>query len=239
MRLLQFVPGSDDERISDQLCTGDVLLFARDVTLYAPLGSAVCAARKALTGTPYDHAAIVALRQPQHWPSGTKPTNGPIHELDNPAIQSAIDVLGSLPSLYDLIYAEFPEAYKRCGGDFGRIGVVRFYEPGKRSNPKHMRVQPRTHFTEQPIKYSYPDGLIVPIVWGLRALLRVQDGKVVWVTDPADFVRRHIDSIVGAYKLVLTMSRFDPVKIGKNEASYGIAESEFEKALLKQDAAAA
>jgi hypothetical protein len=172
-------------------------------------------------------------------PSVTKPTNGPIHELDNPAIQSAIDVLGRLPSLYDLIYAEFPEAYKRCGGDFGRIGVVRFYEPGKRSNPKHMRVQPRTHFTEQPIKYSYPDGLIVPIVWGLRALLRVQDGKVIWVTDPADFVRRHIDSIVGAYKLVLTMSRFDPVKIGKNEASYGIAESEFEKALLKQDATAA
>jgi hypothetical protein len=35
------------------------------------------------------------------------------------------------------------------------------------------------------------------------------------------------------------MSRFDPVKIGKNEASYGIAESEFEKALLKQMAAAA
>lgn len=62
-RLLQFVPGSDDERIGDQLCTGDVLLFARDITLYAPLGSAVCAARKALTGTPYDHAAIVVRRR--------------------------------------------------------------------------------------------------------------------------------------------------------------------------------
>jgi len=172
-------------------------------------------------------------------PSVTKPTNGPIHQLDNPAIQSAVDVLGSLPSLYDLIYAEFPEAYKRNGGDFGRIGVVRFYEAGKRSNPKHMRVQPRTHFTEAPIKYSYPDGLIVPLVWGLRALMRVQDGKVVWTTDPTQFVKRHIDAIVGAYKLVLTMSRFDPVKIGKNEASYGIAESEFEKALLKQDAVAA
>ncbi len=172
-------------------------------------------------------------------PSVTKPTNGPIHQLDNPAIESAIKVLGTLPELYDLIYAEFPEAYKRSGGDFGRIAVVRFYEAGKRANPKHMRSQPLTHFTERPIKYSYPDGLIVPLVWGLRALMRVEDGKVGWAVDPADFVRRHIDSIVGAYKLVLTMSRFDPVKIGKNEASYGIAESEFEKALLKQDAAAA
>ncbi len=172
-------------------------------------------------------------------PSVTKPTNGPIHQLDNPAIQSAINVLGSLPSLYDLIYAEFPEAYKRCGGDFGRISVVRFFDAGKKANPKYMRSQPRTHFTEQPIKYSYPDGLIVPLVWGLRALMRVQDGKVVWIVDPTEFVKRHIDSIVGAYKLVLTMSRFDPVKIGKNEASYGIAESEFEKALLKQESVAA
>ena len=73
---------------------------------------------------------------------------------------------------------------------------------------------------------------------GLRALLRVQDGTVVWVTDPGDFVRRNIDSIVGAYKLVLTLSRFDPVKIGKNEAASGIAESELEKTLLKQGAAA-
>ncbi len=171
--------------------------------------------------------------------SVTKPTNGPIHQLDNPAIESAIQVLGSLPSLYDQIYAEFPEAYKRCGGDFGRIGVVRFYEAGKRANPKHMRTQPRTHFTEQSIKYSYPDGLIVPLVWGLRALMRVRDGRVEWIVDPSKFINRHLESIVGAYKLVLTMSRFDPVKIGKNEASYGIAESEFEKALLKEISAAA
>jgi hypothetical protein len=171
--------------------------------------------------------------------SVTKPTNGPIHQLDNPAIESAITVLGSLPTLYDQIYTEFPEAYKRSGGDFGRIAVVRFFEAGKRATAKHMRSQPRTHFSEQPAKYSYPDGLIVPLVWGLRALMRVQDGKVVWAVDPSKFIRRHLDSIVGAYKLVLTMSRFDPVKIGKNEASYGIAESEFEKAMLKENAAAA
>ena len=33
--------------------------------------------------------------------------------------------------------------------------------------------------------------------------------------------------------------KIDPQKIGKNEASYNIAESEFEKALLKQGKAAA
>ena len=171
--------------------------------------------------------------------SVTKPTNGPIHQLDNPGIESAIKVLGSLPRLYDLIYTEFPKAYNGCGGDFGRISVVRFYEAGKHSSPKHMRTQPHTHFTEQPTRYSYPDGLIVPLVWGLRALMRVRDGKVEWAVDPEAFIHRHLETIVSAYKLVLTMSRFDPVKIGKNEAAYGIAESEFEKALLKDRTAAA
>lgn len=62
-RLLQFVPGSDDERIGDRLQTGDIILFARDPTLYAPLGAAVCAARKSLSGTPFDQAAVVVRRR--------------------------------------------------------------------------------------------------------------------------------------------------------------------------------
>lgn len=62
-RLLQFIPGSDDENIADHLQTGDLVLFARDPTLYAPLGAVVCAARKALTGTPFDQASIIVRRR--------------------------------------------------------------------------------------------------------------------------------------------------------------------------------
>jgi hypothetical protein len=49
-------------------------------------------------------------------PTVSKPTNGPIHELHNPAVYSALKVLGDLPELYDWIYAEFPHAYNRAGG---------------------------------------------------------------------------------------------------------------------------
>ena len=40
-----------------------------------------------------------------------------------------------------------------------------------------MRTQPQTHFTEEDVDYSYPDGLIMPLVWGLRALMEVKNGE--------------------------------------------------------------
>jgi hypothetical protein len=168
-------------------------------------------------------------------------SDGPIHELTNPAVQSAIKVLGDLPALYDKIYAEFPHAYNSAGGSFGRIGIVRIYDPGKKSDKarKYMRTQPQTHFMEQDVEYSYPDGLIMPLVWGLRALMEIKDGKVQWRTDPEAFLDHHLKEIAQNYKLVLEMSRFDPQKLGKNEASYGFAISQFETALLKREKSAA
>jgi hypothetical protein len=64
------------------------------------------------------------------------------------------------------------------------------------------------------------------------------DSKVRWRIDPRKFLHRHLEGIARSYKLVLEMSRFDPQKLGKNEASYGYAEGEFEKALLKEEMAA-
>lgn len=166
--------------------------------------------------------------------------NGPIHELHNSAVGSAIKILGDLPELYDKIYAEFPKAYNHWG-DFGRMKIVRIYEAAKKSDKsgKYMRSQPETHFTEQPVRYRYPDGLIMPLVYGLKALMRVRDGKVEWATDPKAFLERHLKEIAGAYKLVLEMSAYDPQKVGKNETSYKIAYSEFEKAFLKQSSSVA
>lgn len=165
-----------------------------------------------------------------------KVADGPNHELCNDAVASAIKVLGDLPMLYDKIYSDFPYAYNRAGGNFGRINIVRMYDPSKRAdkNRKYMRTQPLTHFTEQDVEYSYPDGLIMPLVWGLRALMTVEDGELKWRTNPAAFLDRHLKDIAQNYKLVLEMSRFDPQKLGKNEASYGFAASQFETALLKQ-----
>ncbi len=167
-------------------------------------------------------------------------TDGPTYTLQDHTVQSAIKILGDLPALYDKIYAEFPDAYNKAGGQFGRIGIVRKYDAAKRKdkNRKYMRTQPQAHFTEENVEYSYPDGLIMPLVWGLKALMEVNNGEVRWRTDPVTFLDRHLKDIAQNYRLVLEMSRFDPQKLGKNEASYGFAESQFETALLKHEKAA-
>lgn len=163
--------------------------------------------------------------------------DGPTYTLHDARVRSAIRILGDLPALYDKIYAAFPDAYNKAGGNFGRIGIVRLYDAAKRKdkNRKHLRSRPQTHFTDQDVDYSYPDGLIMPLVWGLRALMEVKGGEVRWRTDPVAFLDRHLKDIAQNYKLVLEMSRFDPQKLGKNEASYGFAESQFETALLRHE----
>jgi hypothetical protein len=159
-------------------------------------------------------------------PQVSKPKNGPHHELHNPAVGSAFDVLARMPALYDRIYRDLPESYNRNGGKFGRIRAVQ----------KPQRGGHYTHFTHTPCEYRYPDGFIMPLIYGLKALMEVRDGKVVWATDPDAFLDRHFDAIVGAYRLPLEMSYFDPQKLGKNENSHRSALSEFEKALLKDRA---
>lgn len=162
------------------------------------------------------------------------PESGYAHELSNTTVQSALSILGQIPSLYDKIYLDFPEAYnKATNGRFGRNPIVRIYDTDKldEKSEKYMRTQPYTKFTEQPVKYRYPDGLIMPLVVALGSLMTIKDEKVVWATDPFTFLDDYLADIAKSYKLVLDMTSFDPQKIGKNETSYDIAVNEFSRYL--------
>ena len=90
-----------------------------------------------------------------------------------------------------------------------------------------------TPFTHKPVYYRYPDGLIMPLVYGLKGLMQTEDDRVTWATDPFVFLDRYFKDIAGAYRLVLDMARFDPQKLSKNQASHEFAVGEFEKALIK------
>ncbi|MEE9453516.1 MAG: hypothetical protein V3V13_03920 [Paracoccaceae bacterium] len=162
------------------------------------------------------------------------------HELHSRVVHSAIKVLGQIPTLHDKIYQNFPDAYNDAtNGRFGRNPIVKMFNASKRGDKsgKYLRSQPFTKFTRKPVTYRYPEGLIMPLVYGLTALMHEKDGELAWKTDPNIFLDRWLEDIAKSYKLVLDMSDFDPQKIGKNETSYEIAVSEFEKALLKQQAA--
>ncbi len=172
----------------------------------------------------------------------SQPTDGPTHELTNPVVRSAFTILSDLPKLYDKIYAEFPHAYNSNGYRFGSNPIVKAYDPVRREAAKDKSAfvasRPTTHYQDLEVDYRYPDGLIMPLVYGLKGLLEIRDAKVVWATDPFDFLDEHLAEIAGAYRLVLDMARFDPQKLSKNQASHEFAVGEFEKSLIKHNAAA-
>ncbi|MFP9136963.1 hypothetical protein ACLI1C_07235 [Devosia sp. XGJD_8] len=176
-------------------------------------------------------------------PSVSQKVDGPIHELHNEVVSSAFDILADLPKLYDRIYADFPEAYNSNGYRFGGNNIVKIYDPARRAAAKDksgfVLTRPTTQFTNEAVDYRYPDGLIMPLVYGLKGLMTVKDGSVVWATEPFDFLDKYLSDIAGAYRLVLDMARFDPQKLAKNQASHEFAVGEFEKALLKHKAARA
>lgn len=94
--------------------------------------------------------------------------------------------------------------------------------------------KPTTHFTNQQVNYSYPDGLIMPLVYGLKSLIeRAPDGRLRWKKDPNDFLDGYFQPIVKKYRVIMDAFRADPQKIGKNEGSFDVVVDAFETELLK------
>lgn len=162
----------------------------------------------------------------------SKPTGGEYtHELHNTQVASALKLAAELPHLYDKIYRDFPIAYNGDKeGRFGALTIVR--------RAKDMRSKPVTHFTSKDVDYVYPDGLIMPLVYGLKALMELDDnGCVRWKEEPSKFIDDHLDAIVRKYRVILDAFRADPQKVGKNEGSYDLVLDAFETELLKRQAA--
>lgn len=159
----------------------------------------------------------------------SSPTDGEYtREVHNPAIKSALAMAGKLPALYDKIYTDFPYAYNENDGKFGKISVVKMAEK--------MKTKPTTYFTDKEVQYSYPDGLIMPLVYGLKALLKpTADGGVAWSQDPKKFLDDHLSQIVRKYRVILDAYNFDPQKVGKNEGSYELVLDAYRTELMLQN----
>jgi len=74
----------------------------------------------------------------------------------------------------------------------------------------------------------------MPLVYGLRQLMRFEDGKVGWRVDPDDFIQSHIEDMMGSYYgMAIVGQQYDPAKVGKQAASYDLAEKLFEFEVMK------
>lgn len=153
---------------------------------------------------------------------------GYAYTLHNKAVESALQVAGVFPELYDLLYEQLPAAYNKAGGSFGKISAVRIYDPDKAAekNPKYLRSRPTTPFYQREVDYTCPDGFIVPLLYGLRSLLTVDKAGILsWKSSPQAFLSKHLVDVMKSYRLVVEMAQWDPQKVGKNISAYEFADS--------------
>ncbi len=177
----------------------------------------------------------------------TKKGDAVRHTLIHPGVKSAFKILGDLPELYDLIYEEFPEAYNSHSRRFRSKPIVKLYDPEGRRDAKatgkdiagFTAAEPMTPFMRRTVRAKpgskpciYPEGLIVPLVYGLQGLMEVANGKVKWVVDnPSAFVRKVLPRIAGPYAMVLEFAGWDPQKIAKAPESHEFAVQQFQQTL--------
>lgn len=158
--------------------------------------------------------------------------HGAVSELRNVPVFSALAIAGQIPELYELIYRKFPDSYNQNGGLYGRITAV------SKMNPADSKKKHYTRYTNQEAKYASPEGYIVPLVYGLTALLeRKEDGTIAWTTDPTDFLNRNLGEISKKYKMIMQTMDFDPQKIGKSGAAYELVRDAYTNLLLAGAAA--
>lgn len=144
---------------------------------------------------------------------------GQKRELKDPQVISALRVATDLPALFDRIYQIFPDCYNTIGA-FGKISAVK--------SLMNKNNDYKTPFFGRKADKPVPDGFIYPLVYGLRALIEVDEktDEVVWKTDPYRFIETEaFKSAVVQYCGVIQQSDYDPQKVGKGAFSYTSAEN--------------
>lgn len=147
---------------------------------------------------------------------------GPRRRLISEQVKSAFEVTADLIALHEEIYKRLPSAYNNAGGSFGRITAVK-----AKNKPRATML---TKFTREPVDTLIPDGFVIPLAYGLQALMEVDrsTGEVKWRVDPMRFLEDNFSEVVARYKGVMTLLDWDPQKVGKSPEAYEMATTAYE-----------
>ncbi len=163
---------------------------------------------------------------------------GQARQLKHRAIESCLRITADLPRLADLIYEKFPTLYNSGGVyRFGRRNVVKMYDPERYASLKadgkdvtgYTTARPVTPYFQRSAKHlihKYPEALIIPFVTGLSALMKIENGEVVWATDDIDEVV--VEKLAKAAPLFdgqLDAYDWDPQRLAKSSSSHKQAAS--------------
>lgn len=148
-------------------------------------------------------------------------------KLLNEEVKSAFKVVVELPDLYDYIYENFPKCYNANGGKF--LAITACKELNKKRKNKV------TPYKGKKIDMISPDGFIVPLFYGLQALLgkREVNGKmnIYWKQPPMSFLQDNFMQIVKDYMGNLELCNYDPQKVGKAQKIYDDALKTFKMSI--------
>ena len=138
----------------------------------------------------------------------------------NSYIKSALEMVPTVLKVYDYVYENFQDAYNKNDGKFGRIKAVKneskqrrnFITPFGRKN------------IEGPEKMVPPAGYMMPVVYGLRELVKVDEESetLSWAVDPMKFFGEisNLTKIVGSFMGNMRDVGFDPQRVGKGDSPY-------------------
>ncbi|MBW3091488.1 UvrD-helicase domain-containing protein [Bifidobacterium sp. 82T10] len=146
-------------------------------------------------------------------------------EIRNVRVHKALALAVQLPALYDVIYERFPKLYNEANGKYGRIAAVK-----NLNKPTKSGLVKTTPFAGNPVDTASPEGFIMPLVYGLTAL--VNPDTMEWRVDPNEFLDQWLPKIVKNYVQVFSACNYDPQKVGKEALSYTTAETAYRMALV-------
>lgn len=170
----------------------------------------------------------------------TKPIGGKAgqaRQLTHKAVESCLKISADLPRLVDLIYEEFPRLYNSGGYRFGRRNVAKMYDPERYKALKadgkdvsgYTTIRPVTPYFQRPSRYlhhKYPEALIIPFVTGLSALMKIENGEVVWATNDIDqTVLEKLAKAAPLFDGQLDAYDWDPQRLAKSPSSHKQAAS--------------
>lgn len=137
-------------------------------------------------------------------------------ELLNEEVKSAFRIAVDLPDLYDYIAEKFPIYYNSNGGHFLAITACKSL-----NEKRKVKVTP---YKGKKIDILSPEGFIVPLFYGLQALLDKHEvnghTEIYWTVPPMTFLNDHFEKIVADYMGNLNLCDYDPQKVGKAPKVY-------------------
>lgn len=162
---------------------------------------------------------------------------GQARQLKHRAVESCLKVAADIPHLVDLIYEKFPKFFNDAGYRFGARTVVKTYAPGRIKDLKAegkdtsslTAIRPVTPYFQRmsrELKHKYPDALIIPFVTGLSALMKIENGEVVWESDDIDaIVLEKLEKAAPLFDGQLDAYDWDPQRLAKSASSHKQAAS--------------